>query len=74
MYIGNNFMVCATFYNSLHHNEYFIDEQSARDYANRLSGMGNTKSVELLKRTRGGYVSVKKVTRHHEGAQYWLAK
>lgn len=74
MYIGNNMMVCATFYNSLPHNEYFIDEQSARDYANRLYGMENTKSVELLKRTRAGYVRVKKIVRHHEGAQLWLAK
>lgn len=74
MYIGNNFMVCGTFYNTSAHNEYFIDEQSARDYANRLYGMANTKSVELLKRQRGGYVTVKKIVRHHEGAQHWVTK
>lgn len=74
MYIGNNFMVCGTFYNHLPHNEYFIDEKSAREYANRLYSSETTKSVELLKRQRNGYVKVKKIVRHHEGAMLWLEK
>ena len=74
MYIGNNFMVVGTFYGAPSHSEYFIDEQSARDYANRLYGMANAKSVELLNRQRGGYVTVKKIVRHHEGAGLWITK
>ena len=74
MYIGNNFMVSATFYNCPAHNEYFIDEKSARDYANRLYGLEATKSIELLKRQRNGYVKVKKIVRHHEGVALWLEK
>lgn len=74
MYIGNNFMVSATFYHAPAHTEYFIDEKSARDYANRLYGMEATKSVELLKRQRAGYVSIKKIARHHEGAMHWIIK
>lgn len=74
MYIGNNFMVCGTFYSATAHNEYFIDEKSARDYANRLYGMEDTKCVELLQRQRGGYATVKKIVRHHKGAQYWVVK
>lgn len=61
MYIGNNFMVIGTFYNRAAVNEYFIDEQSAREYANRLYGLENTKSIELLQRQRVGYVKVKKL-------------
>ena len=74
MYIGNNWMVCGTFYNGIPVNEYFIDEKSAREYANRLYSMGKTKSVELLKRQRVGYVKVKKIVRHHEGASLWIEK
>lgn len=74
MYIGLNFMVCGTFYHTPGHIEYFIDEKSARDYANRLYGMEETKSVELLKRQRVGYVTVKKIVRHHEGSNYWITK
>lgn len=74
MYIGNNFMVVGTFYDATPHSEYFIDESSARNYANRLYGMENAKSVELLSRQRGGYVTVKKVVRHHEGAGLWITK
>ena len=74
MYIGNNFMVCGTFYNRPAHNEYFIDEKSAREYANRLYRLENTKSIELLQRQSCGYVKVKKIVRHHEGAQAWLEK
>lgn len=74
MYIGNNFMVCGTFYDVRPVNEYFIDEKSAREYANRLYGMENTKSIELLQRQRVGYVKVKKIVRHHRGAQVWITK
>lgn len=74
MYIGNNFMVAGTFYNRLPHNEYFIDEKSAREYANRLYRSEDTKSVELLQRQRVGYVKVKKIVRHHQGAQFWVEK
>ena len=74
MYIGNNWMVCGTFYRGLPVNEYFIDEKSAREYANRLYNMSMTKSVELLKRQRVGYVKVKKIVRHHEGASLWIEK
>lgn len=74
MYIGYNFMVSGTFYNRPPHNEYFIDEKSAREYANNLYGSQTTKSVELLKRQRGGYAKVKKIIRHHQGAQYWIEK
>ena len=61
MYIGNNWMVCGTFYSGLNVIEYFIDEKSAREYANRLYSMDKTKSIELLKRQRVGYVKVKKL-------------
>lgn len=74
MYIGNNFMVSGTFYHAPAHVEYFIDEKSARDYANRLYSMVDTKSVELLKRQRNGYATIKKIVRHHEGASYWMTK
>lgn len=74
MYIGYNFMVSGTFYNRPAVNEYFIDEKSARDYANQLYSLEITKSVELLKRQRDGYVKVKRIVRHHEGAQVWLEK
>ena len=74
MFIGNNWMVCATFYTGVPVNEYFIDEKSAREYANRLYGMEKTKSVELLQRQRGGYVKVKKIVRHHDGAALWITK
>ena len=74
MYIGYNWMVCGTFYNGLPVNEYFIDEKSAREYANRLYSMDKTKSIELLKRQRVGYVKVKKIVRHHEGASFWIEK
>lgn len=65
MYIGNNFITLLCIAN--------ISLTSARDYANRLFGMSDTKSVELLKRQRCGYVTVK-IVRHHEGAQYWQVK
>ena len=74
MYIGNNWMVCGTFYSGLHVIEYFIDEKSAREYANRLYSMDKTKSIELLKRQRVGYVKVKKIIRHHEGVSFWIEK
>lgn len=74
MYIGYNFMVSATFYNRIPHNEYFIDEKSAREYANNLYRSEHTKSIELLKRQRVGYVKVKRIVRHHEGAMAWLEK
>jgi hypothetical protein len=74
MYIGNNFMVSGTFYNRPAVNEYFIDEKSAREFANRLYKGKDTKSVELLKRQRVGYVKVKRIVRHHEGAQVWMEK
>ena len=61
MYIGNNWLVCGTFYSGVPVNEYFIDEKSAREYANRLYSMDKTKSIELLKRQRVGYVKVKKL-------------
>jgi hypothetical protein len=65
-------MVSGTFYNRLPHNEYFIDEKSAREYANRLYRSKDTKSIELLKRQRIGYVKVKKIVRHHKDAQAWI--
>ena len=74
MYIGNNWMVCGTFYSGLNVIEYFIDEKSAREYANRLYSMDKTKSIELLKRQRVGYVKVKKIIRHHEGVSFWIEK
>ena len=74
MFIGNNFMVSALFYNRLPHQEYFIDEKSARDYANRLYADEDTKEIELLGRTRDGYRKVKKIVRHHKGAQLWMDK
>ena len=29
---------------------------------------------KLLKRQRVGYVKVKKIIRHHEGASFWIEK
>lgn len=74
MFIGNNFMVSARFYKGLPHQEYFIDEKSARDYVNRLYTQENTKEIELLGRNKYGYVKIKRIVRHHEGAQHWLTK
>ena len=74
MFIGNNFMVSALFYSGMPHQEYFIDEKSARSYANRLYGDENTREIELLNRTREGYRKVKRIVRHHKGAQLWVTK
>lgn len=71
MYIGNNYMVSVRFYDHPCHQEYFIDENSARDYANRMYRRGNSKSIELFKRQRIGYVLVKGIVRHHEGSPIW---
>lgn len=72
MYIGNNFMVDVSFYDQPAHQEYFIDESSAREYANRMYLRDDSKRIELFKRGRHGYTSVKKITRHHKGAQLWV--
>lgn len=72
MYIGNNYMVNANFYNRPLHQEYFIDEKSAREYANRLYKMDSSKRIELFRRVRGGYKLIKGISRHHEGSAVWI--
>lgn len=74
MYIGNNYMVIVAFYNRPMHQEFFIDEKSAREYANRCYKMADSKKIELFNRRRVGYVRVKGIERHHEGASAWFAK
>lgn len=66
-YIGNNYMVMVKGYISgltmggtIWHQEFFIDEKSARDYCNRVYQNGATQ-IELFSRGRDGWYSVKKV-------------
>lgn len=59
MYMGNNYRV-AIKNGSLWHEEYFIDEISARKYANEMY-LRKCKIVELWKRDRTGYRLVKAV-------------
>lgn len=62
MYIGNNYMVSTKLANGMWHNEYFIDENSAREYANTCYKRGDM-IIELLKRQRVGYNTVKRIVR-----------
>ena len=74
MFIGNNFMVNVRFYDMPAHQEYFIDEKSAREYANRCYKMRNSRHIELFQRRRGGYQKVKAIVRHYEGSDCWDEK
>lgn len=67
MYIGNNFMVSTKLVSGIYHNEYFIDEKTARDYANTCYKRGDM-VIELLKRSRDGYHSVKRIVRKFENS------
>ena len=74
MFIGNNFMVNVQFYDRPAHQEYFIDEKSAREYANRCYKMDNSKHIELFQRQRSGYKLIKGIARHHKGSDLWNEK
>lgn len=61
MKIGNNYMVNVKMVDSnTWHNEYFIDEKSARAYANEAFFSGAI-VVGLYEQTRNGYMLVKEV-------------
>lgn len=74
------FRVAVDFYHRPFHEEYFIDEKSAREYANRMYLREDTKCIELWKgaesqkRHSYGYRRVKAIVRHHEGAGAWISK
>lgn len=73
MYIGNNYMVNTKLTSGVYHNEYFIDEKSAREYANTCYKRGNM-IIELLQRRRDGYHSVKKIVRKFENSPLYEVK
>lgn len=63
MYLGYNYMVQIRDYkNKVSNPEYFIDEVSARDWANAQWKAG-AREVVLYQRDRVGYRQVKKVNR-----------
>lgn len=65
MYIGNNYQVSVKLYNDFWVHEQFIDEKSAKDFANEAYTQMGAVIVELMKRHReGGYISIKKVTQN----------
>ena len=69
MYIGNNFMVnYKTFNSSVWHQEYFIGENSARDFANEKFTTGAV-VIELYNRTRDGWKLVKSVKENAKVAE-----
>ena len=68
MYIGNNFRVAKKTLRSVWHEAYFIDEKSAREYANEAYMTGAV-VVELWQRGRGGYRLVKQVKEHQKVAE-----
>lgn len=55
-------MVSTKLTTGIYHNEYFIDEKSARDYANLCYRRGDL-IIDLLKRQKVGYYSIKKYVR-----------
>lgn len=60
--MGNNFMVnYKTYASSTWHQEYFISERSARDFANEKFAHGGAIVVELYSRHRDGWQLVKAV-------------
>ena len=69
MYIGINFKVVTKHVSAAHyHEEHFIDEKSARDYANRVY-MAGAALVELWQRGRDGYRLVKRVKENQRIAE-----
>ena len=69
MYIGNNFKVLTKSFNSTtYHEEFFIDEKSARTYANEAYMTGAV-IVELWHRKKDGYYLVKQVKEHYKVAE-----
>jgi hypothetical protein len=73
MYIGNNYMVqIRNHLNKIQNPEYFIDEVSARNWANSQWKAG-AREVVLYKRGRVGYQEVKKVTQgENESKARWI--
>lgn len=67
MYIGNNYMVSTKLVNGIYHNEYFIDEKSATEYANECYKRGDME-IELLRRAKGSYCKVRKIVRKFAGS------
>lgn len=68
MYIGNNFKVITKSFKGHWHEEFFIDEKSARRYANGAFVTGSV-IVELWQRCRDGYRLVKQVKEHQKVAE-----
>lgn len=69
MYIGNNFKVLTkSFKSSTFHEEFFVDEKSARQYANEAYMTGAV-LVELWQRCRNGYTLVKQVKENAKVAE-----
>lgn len=66
--IGNKFMVNTKTIGGIWHQEYFIAEKSARDYANESFNTGSV-VVELYSRTRGGWNLVKSVKENQKVAE-----
>lgn len=69
MYIGNNFKVTVkSFRSAVWHEEFFVDEKSAREYANEAYMTGAV-DVQLWQRGRDGYRLVKQVKEHQKVAE-----
>lgn len=70
MRIGNNFMVSyKTFERCTWHQEYFIGERSARDFANDKFAHGGAIIVELYSRHHDGWQLVKAVRENPKVAE-----
>ena len=70
MMMGNNFMVSyKTFEVSVWHQEYFIAEKSARDFANEKFAVGGATVIELYSRTKTGWQLVKSVKENAKVAE-----
>lgn len=66
--IGNNYMVSIKSVGGVWHQELFISEKVAREYANNAYKTGSI-VVELYSRIRGGWRLIKAVKEHQKVAE-----